>query len=131
MKKFKDLNVMKKFKDLTPEEQAEIVEYLVKHGYLEVRSSVNVIWATSNSIYPEFIYRIPVTKPSINWDEVHPDYNWLDKNSSGQGRLYKWKPSMVSWEPSPPCVPTTAFKSYDPGTCKPEDSLVARPGVEQ
>src|SRR5690606_10313883 len=39
-------------------------------------------------------YRIKEpTKPSINWDHVHPDYNWMATDVDGRTFLYTKEPT--------------------------------------
>jgi len=83
------------------------------------------------------VYRIatkpePKTKPSINWDHVSPEFNWLAVDACGTVRLHKGKPAfdVRSWKGVADYILAGAFASYKPGTCAPEDSLVCRPGHE-
>lgn len=85
-------------------------------------------------------YRIAVTKPSINWDHVSPDYNWLARDKSDGPDLncflYTGKPLLSPWEErwgilaSAKYASAEGFASLDRGTCDWKDSLVMRPGYE-
>lgn len=85
-------------------------------------------------------YRITVTKPSINWDHVSPEYNWLARDKSDGPDLncflYTAKPLLSSWEErwgilaSAKYASAEGFASLDRGTCDWKDSLVMRPGYE-
>ena len=71
-----------------------------------------------------------VTKPSIDWSHVSPEYNYLAQDSSGQGYLCGKKPHRMdyAWDMGPsPYIRATTFTSYEPGTCDWKDSLVKRP----
>ena len=70
-----------------------------------------------------------VTKPSIDWSHVSSEYNYLVKDSDGEGYLCGEEPSRVKsgWNAGRPCISATAFTSYVPGTCDWKDSLVKRP----
>ena len=71
-----------------------------------------------------------VTKPSIDWSHVSPEYNYLAQDSSGQGYLCGKKPQRMdyAWDMRPsPYIRATTFTSYVPGTCDWKDSLVKRP----
>ena len=71
-----------------------------------------------------------VTKPSIVWSHVSPEYNYLAQDSSGQGYLCGKKPQRMdyAWDMGPsPYIRATTFTSYTPGTCDWTDSLVERP----
>jgi len=74
-----------------------------------------------------------LTKPSIQWDHVHPDYKYLTIDASGKSKLHllKPKPSDGQWfaigEPTKfSCVSGLLFESFKPGTCDWKDSLVCR-----
>ena len=85
-------------------------------------------------------WRIAVTKPSINWDHVSPEYNWLARDKSDDADLncflYTGKPLNSSWEERwvilAPAKYASAegFASLYRGTCDWKDSLVMRPGYE-
>ena len=70
-----------------------------------------------------------VTKPSIDWSHVSPEYNYLAQDSNGQGYLYSENPSRhtLAWVMDRPFIRATTFTSYVPGTCDWKDSLVKRP----
>ena len=71
-----------------------------------------------------------ITKPSIDWSHVSPEYNYLAQDSSGQGYLCGKKPHRMdyAWDMGPsPYIRATTFTSYEPGTCDWKDSLVQRP----
>lgn len=81
-------------------------------------------WASSE-------YRVAVTKPSINWDHVHPDYKWMATDQNGKVFLHTTKPHIDgdSWTGNLYAY-TCSYASFVPGTCDWKDSLVVRPGVE-
>lgn len=79
-------------------------------------------------------YRVklqPLTKPSIDWSHVAPEYKWLARDGSGEGFLFTCKPRVVnSWRWSGcdgKLSRASAFASYTSGTCDWRDSLVGRP----
>ena len=87
-----------------------------------------------NSIYR--IKPVPLTKPSINWDHVHPDFKWMARDSDGSACVYEvmpyideteWIVYTKGWKRLPTWVKCEAFVSYEAGTCEPKDSLVERP----
>lgn len=85
-------------------------------------------------------YRIAVTKPSINWDHVSPEYNWLALDKSDDADLncflYTGKPLLSPWEErwgilaSAKYASAEGFASLDRGTCDWNESLVMRPGYK-
>ena len=80
-------------------------------------------------LYPVEITKA-VTKPSIDWSHVSPEYNYLAQDSNGQGYLCGKKPQRMdyAWDMGPsPYIRATTFTSYTPGTCDWTDSLVERP----
>ena len=79
--------------------------------------------------YPVGVFK-KITKPSINWEHVRDDYNYLAQDSSGNAWLY-WeepKPGEAGWGVARgECATANSHVSYIPGTCDWKDSLVARP----
>lgn len=77
-------------------------------------------------------YRVkPVSKPSINWDHVHPDYNWMATDADGSTYLYKEEPFLMvrdaRWTMGGDWENATIFVSLIPGDCDWKESLVQRP----
>ena len=78
-------------------------------------------------------YRVkPVTKPSINWDHVHPDYKYLFTDSDGSSYLVASEPThsrtcwLIDIEDEDYITPEM-FASFIPGDCDWKESLVQRP----
>lgn len=78
-------------------------------------------------------YRVkPVSKPSINWDHVRPDYKYLFTDSDGGSYIVKSEPTL-----SRTCwladledeyyLKAEGFASFIPGDCDWKESLVRRP----
>jgi hypothetical protein len=75
---------------------------------------------------------VPLTKPSINWAHVAPQYRWLAQDEDGLAWLYadvapfydEWSNYWTSPEGM---ARAKAFSSFQPGTCNWKDSLVERP----
>lgn len=137
MKEFMNEN-RKPFYDLGEAEQKLILDVLYGRvvGYVVDRSGVYGTWfqAEGTSLLGDFIYRVVsrTTKPSINWDHVHPDYNYLAIDDGG-AYLYEDEPTFEDgcryWGSSTEYVDAKVFKSFSPGSCKPEDSLISRDGA--
>lgn len=82
-------------------------------------------WCTCN-------YRIYTSKPSINWDHVSKEYNYLAQDENGSLWLYKEKPranvySDGCWASSHLFNSADTIASATPGDCDWQDSLVTRP----
>ena len=77
--------------------------------------------------YPVEIVKA-ITKPSIHWDQVSPEYGYLLQDSDGEGYLCSEKPTRAEsgWFVSS-YIPANAFSSYKSGSCDWKDSLVKRP----
>lgn len=78
------------------------------------------------------VKEVPVTKPPINWDHVHPDFKWIATDKDGQTYLYSEKPvirfdSCWNIHVCGMSVDARHFQSLVPGTCDWRDSLVERP----
>ena len=70
-----------------------------------------------------------VTKPSIDWSHVSPEYNYLAQDENGDGYLCSKNPHRknTAWTMESPYIRATTFTSFIPGTCDWKDSLVKRP----
>lgn len=70
----------------------------------------------------------PVTKPSINWDHVHPDYKWMATDDSGETHLFidEPEPYDFTWVSYDISAPADSFASFKSGDCDWKDSLVRR-----
>ena len=70
-----------------------------------------------------------VTKPSIDWSHVSPEYNYLAQDANGRGYLCGKNPHRIAtaWSMESPYISASAFTSYTPGTCDWQDSLIERP----
>ena len=70
-----------------------------------------------------------VTKPSIDWSHVSPEYNYLAQDENGDGYLCGKNPHRknTAWTMESPYIRATTFTSYEPGGCDWKDSLVERP----
>lgn len=75
-----------------------------------------------------------MTKPSINWDHVAPEFVVMATDGDGSSWLYRKIPMPmenkcrwhdIEW------VDAILFSSFTPGTCDWRDSLVIRPGYEE
>lgn len=82
--------------------------------------------------WDDFDYRVAETKPSINWDHVSKDYNYLAEDGDGTGYLYAFKPvnDSAQWFSTASSY-AASFASFKHGTCDWKDSLVVRPGYEE
>ena len=78
--------------------------------------------------YPVEIVKA-ITKPSIDWSHVSPEYNYLVQDSDDEGYLCSEKPSRTKsgWNTESSYISATIFTSYVPGTCDWKGSLVKRP----
>ena len=78
--------------------------------------------------YPVEIVKA-VTKPSIDWNHVSEDFQYLAMDADGKCYLYTDKPLQGErqWVSSLWLAPANHFASLVPGTCDWRDSLVKRP----
>ena len=72
---------------------------------------------------------VPLTKPSVNWEHVSAEYNWLFYMSDGGATLSPKKPERLnnSWTGYGSYVSAEALSSFVVGTCDWKDSLTERP----
>jgi len=79
--------------------------------------------------YKFHTYRVAVTKPSIDWSHVAPQFKWMATDADGRTFVYNAQPVLgfCGWDVAGMGVIATAFASFTPGTCDWKDSLVRRP----
>lgn len=124
----------KRFCDMTPEEQGAIA--------LAIYQGKRVEWYCGSGWrnWPDptppdkddsILVRIAPTKPSINWDHVSPEYNWLAVDKCDWGYLYQLKPNQQDtfWDDGNDAEFTKSHASYTRGDYDWRDSLVQRPGA--
>ena len=70
-----------------------------------------------------------ITKPSIDWDHVSENFQYLAMDSGGLHHLFAEKPEpiAVEWTTHALYIYAGHFASFTPGTCNWRDSLVKRP----
>jgi hypothetical protein len=133
----------KRFGELLREEQLDIMTYWLDTGRIEVNSCIEGLETESNCWYSitmpawclEGYYRKPVTKPSIDWDQVSLGYNYLATDKNGKSFLYPDYPEVsvygdTFWSASKALgfpVGAEIFSSFVKGTCDWKDSIVERP----
>lgn len=78
-------------------------------------------------------YRIKPMKPSINWDHVALEYNYLAMDKDGDSYIYQQKPITENdwWVPPDDSnyLAARGFASFSPGNCDWGDSMICRPEV--
>ena len=75
-------------------------------------------------------HRIKPTKPSINWEHVHPRYKYLARDKDGRVDLYEEEPVKFNsdWDIDVGNVArANSHSSLKPGNCDWTESLVKRP----
>lgn len=112
-----------------------IIQYR-NHNYeswFTVPKGANISW------FEDIEYRIKPAEPdSIDWDHVHPDFNYMARDMSGTAVLYTKKPKIskqvpdiwISGSPGSRFTDVSVFSSYKQGEVDWKDSLVCRPGYE-
>lgn len=124
---------LKPFGELSREEQVALFEAWLDGYAIEFKSVL--IGDTFAVLHqPKWdmngYYRIALTKPSINWDHVHPDYVWLAMDKNEKGYLYIDEPEDGdnSWVTSTDeYAAASSHISYKQGTCDWRNSKVRRP----
>ena len=84
------------------------------------------------SWHKDWEYRIALTKPSIDWEHVAPEYVALATDSDGNSFIYTRIPEATAntWTAACSCKSAEAFQSFVKGTCDWKDSLVVRPSAD-
>jgi hypothetical protein len=80
--------------------------------------------------HPHYVYRVVVTKPSIDWSHVAPQFKWMATSKSGLTWLFEADPYLgqAMWcTNTGRCINADTFASFRAGTCDWKDSLVQRP----
>lgn len=130
------------FGNLRREAQLELMnEWLngkaIEAKGLELSTLNQVVWieVKNPSWYADSYYRVKriIEYPSINWEHVHKDYNYLAIDKNGLAYLYSHKPinNSYSWIFLGITVKTAKaknFASFKPGNCEWQESLISRPG---
>lgn len=89
----------------------------------------------ANQMLNEYADTLP-EPDEIDWSHVHPDYNFMARDSDDRARLYKWPPTLnlgggvwdydtLTGEPIDPLM-ASGFASYKRGTLEWDVSLVER-----
>lgn len=123
---------------MTPQEMIAVIQAYLDGEEIEFCQYGEAEWHACTFNQPQWnfcsnTYRVKSkVNPSINWDHVDDKYKWLVVDGDGTGCLYTDKPTFYAADElwmadAGECAKVTAFKSFDAGTMKPEDSLTARP----
>lgn len=117
-------------------DKIEIMKHFANGGKIEFFISGSGNWVLfEGSLGPNplwnwgsFNYRKVVTKPSIDWSHVAPEYKWLAMDDGGRCFLYKSKPQKATtvWNGGTSYVSAHNFQSLTLGACDWKDSLVER-----
>lgn len=124
----------------TLEDKIKVMQAALEGEQIEILDldNTSVGWSDTcgepGFFWDRFDYRVkevPLTKPSINWDHVHPDFKWLARDKVGTVFLYQNQPTLIRnvlWDVVDGIIAQTfMFASLDKGTCDWKDSLVERP----
>ena len=130
---------VKTFDELNRSEKLELLTHFIDGGEVEIYYESHKGWAKMKrdsplvgipSWFSYYKYRKAQTKPSINWNHVSDDFNWLAIDSFGNGYLFAKKPQVFTKGWSQSYVKANSLKSFNSGNCDWIDSLVKRPGYE-
>ena len=82
--------------------------------------------------HEDWEYRIVITKPSINWEHISPEYVALATDSDESSHIFTKVPETTAsmWTADCPCRSAEVFQSFEKGTCDWKDSLVIRPSAD-
>ena len=113
------------FGDLDRSEQLALFEAWVD-GEVITRNGATCLIPDWSALH---LYEVKSRKPSIDWAHVSDEFNYLAMDNPGDSCLYREKPKFIkfSWDDGrADYEDVAAFKSFKPGSCKPEDSLICR-----
>ena len=92
------------------------------------------LYATQPTLFPYPIEIVKkITKPSVNWEHVRSEFNYLAEDADGGVFLYEDKPftATETWTvDNGELAEAHMLASYTKGTCDWKDSLVKRPEVQ-
>jgi len=135
---------MKTFGELSREEQIALFTAWLDGGEIEYTRNNSDWWSASNPIWNAGrAYRVKETLPSINWDHVGKEFNYLAGDQDGNYWLYGCEPYIppgsVCWSTRKTEDTSAAlwvsndwgalFASFKPGNCDWQDTLIERPGI--
>lgn len=125
---------MKTFGELTREEKLDLITYWIDGGEVEVQMdngkwvlAINQTWYEGNK------YRKALTKPSIDWNCIHPKWKYMARDANGDMYLYESMPKKSGtnlwWDTVEEIMllEDDLFTFISKGTCDWKDSLVERP----
>jgi hypothetical protein len=127
----------------TLEDKIKVMQAALEGKQIEFKRNMGITWITyDGEAELEFSWHlndyrvkdaVPLTKPSINWDHVHPDFKWIATDKDGQTYLFSecpyYRDDIDYWthRKDSRCIDASCWSSYVPGTCDWKDSLVKRP----
>lgn len=128
---------------MTPEDMIEVIKAHAEGKDIEAKSITMPRHERHWSAVPypawdfsKYDYRVVTKKPSINWDHVRNDLNYLAVDAGGDAYLYASKPIMIAqdemWRTSDEeqiYVGVEGFASYQRGNVDWKDSLITRPNI--
>lgn len=120
---------------MTKDEQVDAAEVMLKHaqgfrveGTTRRRECWRLVDSKPNWDWVRFKFRVAELPPSINWNDVHPDYIYLFIDNVGISRMCTKRPLIQNsaYITSGRTVDPRAFSSFREGNCLSIDSLVER-----
>ena len=119
---------VKRFGELTREEQLDLFEYWLDGGKIETLfCGESWLENPSPAWFGGLTHRKAVTEDYIDWSQVSPEWRYMARDETGQPLLYVKEPSMDpnNWLDLAMSAPVTQ-SSYKEGTVGWQDSLVKR-----
>lgn len=124
------------FGQLSLKEQKELEASGGPYEYFVLLRIKDAVWVPAvdqgmrPSAYPHLAWRLKKVYPSIDWSQVHPDYNYLAKMANGQYRLFKECPLIcdtgLDWKIPYDCRLADIFVSFKPGNLPWKKSVAKR-----
>ena len=113
-------------------ELIEVMQHFVDGGEVEYFSSAHGAWYTvEHPTWADHVkYRIKkLTKPSIDWSHVAPEFKWMATDEVWDTYLYQEEPTrrLGGWVVESYQIDVEGFASFKRGNCNWKDSLIKRP----
>ena len=122
---------MKEFGKLKREEKLALFEAWIDGHTIEMKTKTEQ-WLENP--YPSWVndlaYRLRPNKPSVNWDHVHPQFEYMATDENGDTFLYMGEPADgdSNWfDNGTKYVHASSHVSFIPGNCLWRESKTRRP----
>ncbi|QRE00575.1 hypothetical protein [Burkholderia phage BCSR129] len=121
--------------NMSKQDMLDIVAAMADGAVVETNDATVNPWQPVDPDHFQFVktlkYRVSWDQPSIDWNQVAPEYKYVARNSDGSAWAFPAKPNwserLQAWTPTTTNVANARiFTSFVPGNCAASDSLIIR-----